>query len=193
VHARDLKAASAYLGIPDTQIDSQLRAGKSLAQIAQATPGRSVAGLVAAVIGARRARIARVAAGLSQRVRAEVERPGGPHAGLIALSGSRKDPVASLFTTRAFIGLPAARYLGVSPPALRRELESGHSLADIARAGKRSEDGLVAVIVAAAKHTLSSHLQAGAISRSRAQMLLARLPRRVHGLLQRSFPKPAAG
>jgi hypothetical protein len=149
--------------------------------------------LVDAVIAARRARIARVAAGLSQRVQVEVERPGGPRAGPLALSGARHDPVSSLFTTRAFIGLSAAAYLGVSPPALRRELESGRSLADIARAGKRAEDGLIAVIVAAEQRTLAGQRQAGAISGPREQALLVRLQRRVRGLVQRSFPKSPSG
>jgi hypothetical protein len=49
----NLIVASHYLGIPTAHIRSQLRAGKTLAQIARATPGRSVTGLVDALIATR--------------------------------------------------------------------------------------------------------------------------------------------
>jgi hypothetical protein len=50
--------AAHYLGVAPAQLQSGLRAGKTLAQIADATPGRSQAGLIAALDGARRARLA---------------------------------------------------------------------------------------------------------------------------------------
>ena len=45
-------AAATYLGITDATLRSELRAGQSLAQIATATPGKTVAGLKAAIIAA---------------------------------------------------------------------------------------------------------------------------------------------
>lgn len=51
-----LSAAAKYLGISDTQLRDDLTAGKSLAQIAQ-SPGKSVAGLKAAMIAAIRSKL----------------------------------------------------------------------------------------------------------------------------------------
>ncbi len=48
--------AARYLGLSAATLRSERRAGKSLAQIASATPGRSTAGLRAALLAADRAR-----------------------------------------------------------------------------------------------------------------------------------------
>jgi hypothetical protein len=59
-----LALAARYLGIPLVQLRSELRAGRTLAQIADATPGRSASGLIAALLARVRARIdAQLAAG----------------------------------------------------------------------------------------------------------------------------------
>jgi hypothetical protein len=83
-----------YLGLTPRQLHSRLRAGQTLAQIANATAGKSEAGLVAAIVAARQARIgaasaagkltksaagARTAA-LSKRVTRMVNRPLRGHA-----------------------------------------------------------------------------------------------------------------
>lgn len=47
-----LRLASAYLGVPKDQLKTQLVSGKTLAQIAAATPGTSAAGLVDYVVSA---------------------------------------------------------------------------------------------------------------------------------------------
>jgi hypothetical protein len=52
-----LAAAASYLGLSGAQLRTELRAGRTLAQIAQATPGRSRAGLIAALLAGRRARL----------------------------------------------------------------------------------------------------------------------------------------
>ena len=46
-------AAATYLGITEATLRSDLRAGQSLAQVATATPGKSVSGLKAAIIAAK--------------------------------------------------------------------------------------------------------------------------------------------
>ena len=76
--ARDLATAATYLGISPAQLSSELGSAKTLAQIADATPGKSAAGLTEALIAARRARLAAATAKLPQRVAAEISRAGGP-------------------------------------------------------------------------------------------------------------------
>ncbi|HEX4467001.1 MAG TPA: hypothetical protein VH025_07425 [Solirubrobacteraceae bacterium] len=51
--AVELTVAARYLGLPVTQVLAERRAGKSLAELARATPSRSSAGLIAALIKAR--------------------------------------------------------------------------------------------------------------------------------------------
>lgn len=56
--------AAQYLGISETTLHADLQAGQSLAQIATATPGKSVAGLTAAIVAAETTRLnAAVSAG----------------------------------------------------------------------------------------------------------------------------------
>ena len=50
--AGDLAAAAAYLGISQAGLQTKLRAGSTLAQVAAATAGKSKAGLVAALVAA---------------------------------------------------------------------------------------------------------------------------------------------
>jgi hypothetical protein len=89
--AGSLTSAVSYLGLSRKQIRSQQRAGRSLAQIADATQGKSARGLIEALLAARRkALAAAVAAGtlsaaqetgalarLRQQVNAEVQRVPG--------------------------------------------------------------------------------------------------------------------
>jgi hypothetical protein len=53
----DLQAASSYLGIPVDTLESDLRSGKTLAQIADATSGKSSGGLVDALVAAAKTRL----------------------------------------------------------------------------------------------------------------------------------------
>jgi hypothetical protein len=68
--------AAGYLGIGRAQLVRELRSGRSLADIAGATPGRSAGGLIAALESAARNRLAAKAASLPARVTAEVDRVG---------------------------------------------------------------------------------------------------------------------
>jgi hypothetical protein len=64
-------AAAAYLGIAPSQLRAKLRSGRTLAQIAAATPGKSSAGLRDALVSAKKARLAHgVATGKITRARA---------------------------------------------------------------------------------------------------------------------------
>src|SRR5437879_2281452 len=70
---RDLSTAASYLGVSTAQLAGKLNSGQSLAEIADATPGRSAAGLTDALVTAKRAALAAIAAKPHRRVRAEVE------------------------------------------------------------------------------------------------------------------------
>jgi hypothetical protein len=190
---RDVRTASSYLGIPATQLESELRSGESLAQIAQAKPGHSVAALVDALVAAKRARLAKAGASLPARVQAEVARIGGPGGGGFARGVLARGKARSLFGGPAHAGVSAASYIGISAQLLRSELETGKTLAQIASAHDRSEAGLIAVLVKARKQAFESALLAGAISQQRETALLAKLESRVRKLVKRSFGASPSG
>ena len=80
----DLTAAAAYLVLSKSTLQADLRSGKTLAQIAAATPGKTTSGLVAAIVAAERTHArsgapALSVAALTKRVEATVagKRPKG--------------------------------------------------------------------------------------------------------------------
>ena len=77
----------------------------------------------------------------------------------------------------------AAAYLGVTPVALRAELRSGKSLAQIATAKGKSVDGLKAALVAAIKTRVDAAKASGKLTAARADRLLQRAPQLVERLV----------
>lgn len=71
------RVAAQYLGITAPALRSDLRSGKSLAQIASATPGKSVANLKAAIEAAVKARLAKAVSGGLLTSEQEQQRLGG--------------------------------------------------------------------------------------------------------------------
>ncbi len=149
-----LATAAGYLGVSPVQLKGELKAGRSLAQIADATPGRSAAGLIEALESSQRAKLAAAAASLPKRITSEVDRTG----------------------RRGLLLSAAAGYLAVSPTQLREQLRAGETLAQLAKSTPgRSEAGLVAALVAAKKAALAGAVKAGTIDQARANATLAKL------------------
>ena len=92
-----LSAVSTYLGLSTQQLFTQLQSGKTLAQIANATSGKSAAGLIAALVADAKQRFgANVPSDLEQRITDLVngvhpQRPhdDGPGHGFFRRIGSR--------------------------------------------------------------------------------------------------------
>ena len=74
-----LTAAAAYLGLTEAQLRTQLESGKSLADIAKATSGKTVAGLVQAMVAAEKAELdkavqaGKLTAAQEQRIAGQLE------------------------------------------------------------------------------------------------------------------------
>jgi hypothetical protein len=112
---------------------------------------------------------------------------GGPHRG---------------FGHFAFIGRleSAAGYIGITEAQLRTELESGKSLAQIARAHGKSVDGLIDALVAAAKSKLDEAVSAGRLTKDQEAEMLSALKDRItsavnstHGPGEPHFRRPGVG
>jgi hypothetical protein len=86
----------------------------------------------------------------------------------------------------------AATYLGKTEAELRTSLESGKSLADVAKATSgKSVDGLVAAIVAAEKKELAAAVTAGRLTEAQQKEILAGLEQRVTDMV--NGVRPAGG
>jgi hypothetical protein len=179
--SRTLAAAAGYLGITRAQLSGELSDGKTLAQIAAATSGKSQQGLIEALEAAKKARLSAAAATLQRRVSKEVTRPGGPAPG----SGSE---LSGRFATERGLGRTAASYLGLSPQQLQAKLRSGKSLAQIAEAtAGKSSSGLTAALLAARRHRLDSVAASRRLSTVELSRRQARLKRRIERLVHRHF------
>ena len=185
----DLAAAAAYLGITQDALVTQLQSGKTLAQIANATSGKSAAGLIDAMVAAEQAEIAaavkagqltqaqadQLTAHLKAHETAEVNGtfhghggPGGPHGG-----HGPGDALAA-----------AATYLGISQSALITQLQSGKTLAQVAEATSgKSTTGLVAALVAAEQAELTAAVKAGSLTQAQADQIASGLQARVTALV----------
>lgn len=77
----------------------------------------------------------------------------------------------------------AATYLGLTPEALRGELRSGKSLAQVATAKGKSVDGLESALLNALRSRVEAAKAAGKIDAGRADRLLQRAPRLVERIV----------
>lgn len=160
-----------YLGVSKVQLDRELASGRTLAQIADATSGRSAKGLIDALVAKRAVRI-RTAAAANKTSRARVARK---------LARLRRRISAAVHRTPGYRGLATiAHYLGMSTTTLRNELLAGASLRHIAEATPgRSVAGLIKARVKAERAELKPLLASGRISGSTVTRLLSRLREQV--------------
>jgi hypothetical protein len=181
-----LTVAADYLGLTRGQLRKDEESGRTLAQIADATSGKSAKGLIEAIVSAKAARLGEAVhagnepkanqsgrlARLRRRIEAEVDR-------------TRRAAPASGVAGGANLSV-AAGYLGVSAMRLREELRAGQSLAQIANATHgKSTAGLIDVLVSAKKAKLEASVASGNLTRSKQSALLSTLRQRITGEVDR--------
>jgi hypothetical protein len=88
------------------------------------------------------------------------------------------------------IGLStAADYLGLTEAELRTQLESGKSLADVAKAQNKSVDGLVQALYDEAKKDLDAAVTAGKLTSSQEQTILSGLKQQITDFVNGTRPQ----
>jgi hypothetical protein len=85
----------------------------------------------------------------------------------------------------------AADYLGLTEAQLHSELESGKTLAQIARDHGKSADGLVNALVDAAKQKLDTAVKAGRLTQAQADQMLNDLRDRITSMVNSRPPADA--
>ena len=182
-----LTVAANYLGETRTQLRHELQIHHTLGQVAEATPGRSAAALVSALVSAKATKLkAAVAGGKLSTAEGETAA-----AALHAHAAAAVERPRALGSTRGQLAI-AASYLGVSSAQLRHERKAGHSLAELAdaRAGK-SAAGLIDTIINR-RRQLTAGAASSNISPARERMLLSQLRRRVTAAVNRTPAKQPA-
>jgi hypothetical protein len=88
----------------------------------------------------------------------------------------------------------AATYLGLTGAELRTQLQSGKTLADVAKAQGKTVDGLVQALVDAEKSELDTAVSSGRLTAAQEQQIVAQLKQRVTDMVNGTFgPRPAFG
>jgi hypothetical protein len=90
-------------------------------------------------------------------------------------------PVAAKFEA-------AARYLGMSEAELRRALEGGKTLAQVARDRGKSVDGLVDALLAPAEQKLAQAVENGRLTEAEKREMLSGLRERLTDIVNGRFP-----
>jgi uncharacterized coiled-coil protein SlyX len=176
-------AIASYLGLTPAQLREQLKAGKTLAQIAVAQ-GKSVSGLEDAIYADVQAHLDQAVA--NGRLSAAQEQ-----AILARLKARLDDLVNSSFPA---IGRPAgkrfgaavAAYLGLTPAQLRTELRAGKSLAQIATEHGKTVAGLKSAILDAVKARLDKAVASGRLTAAQEKTILDRLSAHLDELVNRT-------
>jgi hypothetical protein len=162
-----------YLGISAAQLRADLKSGRTLAQIADATPGKSAAGLVQALTAAAKSK-------LDAAVAAHRLTPAQEQFVLGKLTPAITAFVNGASVTSQRLQLPGVKealsYLGLTPAQVFADLARGMTLAQIADATPgKSAAGLIQTLQTAAKAELDSAVTAGVLTPAREQALLTRL------------------
>lgn len=185
----DFAAAASYLGITAAQLQSDLQSGTTLAQVADATSGKSSAGLVDALVSHEKTELAaavtagkltqaqadQITASLQQRFTDLVNgtHPAGPGPGFGHPGGGPGGDLAV-----------AASYLGITTTELISDLQSGKTLAQVADATSgKSAAGLVDALVAQERTELAAAVTAGKLTQAQADQITATLQQRVTDLV----------
>ena len=171
-----LQTAATYIGISEADLRAQLQSGKSLADIAVAN-GKTRDGLIALLVQAATTDITTLV---------DKQNPfPAPPAG--APGFGRGMHFGDELTT-------ASTYLGISQADLRTQLQSGKTLADVAKATSgKTVDGLIQAIVQAETKEIDSAQAAGKITADQATQMKTNLTQRVTDMVNGTHPAGMPG
>ncbi|HET9322833.1 MAG TPA: hypothetical protein VFO03_03075 [Gaiellaceae bacterium] len=193
-----LDGAASYLGMTESALRTQLESGKTLAQVAKAK-GKSVDGLVDALMADKK-----------QAVDQAVKNGDLTQAEANKILAELRSRITDLVNGGGLGGRPrlhafgfhhgldaAASYLGMTESALRTQLESGKTLAQVAKAKGKSVDGLVDALMTDKKQALDQAVKNGDLTQAQANRALAEMRSRttdmVNGRMRFRRPEPTFG
>ena len=163
----DLAVAAKALGMSTEDLGAELKAGKTIAEVAQAK-GVDKQVVVDALVAASGERLDALKASLPERMAKLVDgTPRDGDHGPGGIDGERPGLDA------------AAKVLGVSTEDLKAQLKDGTSLADIATAKGIDKQKVIDALVAEAKTKTAAAVTSGKITQDRADKMLEKLSERI--------------
>ena len=188
-----LDAAADYLGLTEAQLLNELRDGKTLAQVAKAH-GKTADGLIQAMVDSAKKKLDEaVKAGKLTRSQAD------------AVAADLEARITDLVNSETFgrmgslgphimkpflAGVEAAAgYLGLTQAELRTQLESGKTLAEIAKAQGKTAEGLVNALYDSQKKQLDEAVKNGKLTQSQADAIAANLKEGITALVNGTLPR----
>ena len=172
----ELAAAATYLGLSQTELQTALQSGKTLAQVANATSGKSSSGLIDALVAAEQTELtAAVTAGRLTQAQADQITTGLKDRFTSLVNGTM--PLRAGHGPGGLHGggddlAAAATYLGLSQTELQTALQSGKTLAQVANATSgKSSSGLIDALVAAEQTELTAAVTAGRLTQAQADQI----------------------
>ena len=180
-HGAVLKAAVQYIGVSRAELLKDARAGQTLAQIATAH-GKTVAGLEAAMLAAIKAKLetSKLTPAQQQAKLARAEKLVDRLVNAKLAAGKQRAAKAGLLRL-------SAKYIGVTPQALRAELKAGKSLAQVATGHGKTAAGLKAAILKPIQTRLTKAVASGRLTSAQAQTRLDRLSARLDKLITKTL------
>ena len=183
------EAVASYLGLTAAELRTQLQNGKTLAQIA-AAQGKTIAGLEAVILADATTHLDEAVAAGKLTATQEQTMLAGLKAHLDDIVNRSGPPPGGPGHGGPHFGAAAAAYLGLTEDALRTQLHSGKTLAQVASAQGKSVAGLKAAILAGAKTQLDKAVADGKITADQANTMLAELASHLDDLVNRTGPPP---
>jgi hypothetical protein len=179
-----LKAAAQYVGMSRAELVKAARSGQTLAQIAVAK-GKTVDGLKAAMRSALKAKLdAAVTAGKLTTAQADARLARSERLIERLVTGRISAPKQRAGKSRLLNA--AARYIGVTPRALRTELKAGRSLALVATAHGKTTAGLKSALLQSFKARLDRAVVSGRLTSAQAETRLDKISARLDRLINRT-------
>ncbi|HEX5096599.1 MAG TPA: hypothetical protein VFX21_11320 [Acidimicrobiia bacterium] len=189
-----LKVAADAIGITRAQLATELKAGKSVAEVATAhdkTPQSIVDALVAA--GTKRINAAKDAGKITdEQAQTALEKlPARAEQAVNAKAGDRKARKHHARVRRLAGGAlrRAADVIGIEPKALIAELRSGKTIAEVATAKGKAPQAVIDAIVAAGSERINTAHDNHKLTDEQAAALLDKLPGRAEKFVNEWTPK----
>ncbi|HEY6961519.1 MAG TPA: hypothetical protein VI408_06475 [Gaiellaceae bacterium] len=187
----DLADAASYLGIGEDALRTQVANGKTLAQVADATAGKSASGLIDALVAAESKEIdAAVTAGSLTQAQAAALKANLKAHETAEVNGTFRGPgFGRGHGPGPGDGLSAAAaYLGTSVSDLLSKLQSGQTLGQIADATSgKSKAGLIDALVKHEQQDLAQAVKDGRLTQAQADQISAGLTQRVTDMVNGTF------
>ena len=180
-----LTPASQFLGISVSTLTTDLNAGKTLAQEATAK-GKTAADLISAIVAAQKTNLDNEKA--AGWITADQETAIlTQYQDAVTELVNNGPPVPKIGQAGGFLQT-AATFLGVSVADLQTALESGKSLADVAKAQGKSVDDLVTALLAPAKKNLDQAVTDGKITQAEDAAILSKVTTAVTNVVNNTKP-----